>query len=497
MPLDTTPQTDPFALAQALSGHHLIDGQLVAAASGRTFDVVNPATGAVIGQAAEGNADDVERAVQAAAHAQTAWKRLPARQRGKLVTECGTRLAQHADELGRLIALETGKALRTESRVEAGVLADMFLFFGGLGSELKGESVPFNPDMMTVTVREPVGVVGAIIPWNVPLLLMAMKIAPALVAGNTVVVKSAEEAPLTVLRVCQIMNEILPPGCFNMLSGFGPDCGGPLVAHPKVAKVSFTGSVETGRIVARAAADRLIPVTLELGGKSPMIVMDDADLDRAVEGAITGMRFTRQGQSCTASSRIYVHEAVHDAFVAKVRARVDAMVMGDPLDEATDIGTIISPQQFEKVQGYIEAGKKAGGTAIACSRLPQDPALKKGLFLQPVIFTDIGPDAPPAKEEIFGPVACVFKFRDYEAVIDEANTSEYGLAATIWTRDLRTAMNATQRLEAGFVQVNQNLVVQPNLSYGGVKASGLGKEASLESMLEHFTHKKTIIINMT
>jgi acyl-CoA reductase-like NAD-dependent aldehyde dehydrogenase len=497
MPLDTTPQTDPFALAQALSGHHLIDGAFVAAASGRTFDVVNPATGAVIGRAAEGDASDVDRAVQAAARAQTEWKRVPARQRGKLVAECGARLAQHADELGRLIALETGKALRTESRVEAGVLADMFVFFGGLGSELKGETVPFNPDMMTVTVREPVGVVGAIIPWNVPLLLMAMKIAPALVAGNTVVVKSAEEAPLTVLRVCQIMNEILPAGCFNMLSGFGPECGGPLVAHPKVAKVSFTGSVETGRIVARAAADRLIPVTLELGGKSPMIIMGDADLDRAVEGAITGMRFTRQGQSCTASSRIYVHESVHDAFVEKVRARVDSMVMGDPLDEATDIGTIISPQQFEKVQGYIEAGKKAGATAIACSKMPDDPALKKGLFAQPVIFTDIAPDAPPAKEEIFGPVACIFKFSDYEAVIEEANNSEYGLAATIWTRDLKTAMNATQRLEAGFVQVNQNLVVQPNLSYGGVKASGLGKEASLESMLEHFTHKKTIIFNMT
>ncbi|MBB4285396.1 aldehyde dehydrogenase family protein [Roseospira goensis] len=497
MTVSTAPQSDPHALAQALSGHHLIDGAFVAAASGRTFDVVNPATGVVIGQAAEGDAADVDRAVAAAAAAQAEWKTVPARQRGKLVAACGARLAEHVDELGRLIALETGKALRTESRVEASVLADMFVFFGGLGSELKGETVPFNPSMMTVTVREPVGVVGAIIPWNVPLLLMAMKIAPALVAGNTVVVKSAEEAPLTVLRVCQIMNEILPAGCFNMLSGFGPECGGPLVAHPKVAKVSFTGSVETGRIVARAAADRLIPATLELGGKSPMIVMGDADLDRAVEGAITGMRFTRQGQSCTASSRIYVHESVHDAFVEKVRARVDAMKMGDPLDEETDIGTIISPQQLEKVKGYIEAGRKAGATAITCSRMPKDPALSKGLFLQPVVFTDIAADAPPAKEEIFGPVACIFRFSDYEEALAAANDSEYGLAATIWTKDLRTAMDATQRLEAGFVQVNQNLVVQPNLSYGGVKSSGLGKEASLESMLEHFTHKKTIIFNMT
>jgi len=487
--------SDPFVLAKALSGHHMIDGALVPAASGTTFEVVNPATGDVIANAAEGGAADVDRAVAAAAKAQKDWARKPARERGKLVAECGRRLSEHVEELGRLIALETGKALRTESRVEATVLSDMFVFYGGLGSELKGESVPFNPDMMTVTVREPVGVVGAIIPWNVPLLLMAMKVAPALVAGNTVIVKSAEEAPLAVLRVAQIMNEVLPAGCMNVLSGFGPECGGPLVAHPGVAKVSFTGSVETGKIIAKTAADKLIPVTLELGGKSPMIVYSDADLDKAVAGAVTGMRFTRQGQSCTASSRIYVHADVHDRFVDTLAEKVDAMVMGDPLDEATDIGTIISPQQFDKVKGYVDRGAGAGKARV-CSALPDDPALKKGLFMQPVIFTEIDEDSPAAKEEIFGPVCCVFRFADGEDVIARANDSEYGLAATVWTSDLRTALRATHALEAGFVQVNQNLVVQANLSYGGVKASGLGKEASLEAMLEHYTHKKTIIFNM-
>lgn len=488
--------SDPFALAKILSGLHLIDGDMVPAASGKTFDVVNPATGAVIGTAADGDAADVDRAVQAAARAQKAWKKMPARERGKLVSECGRRLMDHVDELGRLIALETGKALRTESRIEASVLADAFVFFGGLGSELKGESVPFNPDMLTVTVREPIGVVGAIIPWNVPLLLMALKVAPALVAGNTVVVKSAEEAPLTVLRVCQIMNEVLPKGCFNILSGFGPECGAPLVSHPKVGKITFTGSVETGKIVYKAAAEKLIPVTLELGGKSPMIVMGDADLDRAIAGAVGGMRFTRQGQSCTASSRIYVHESIHDEFVSRLTEKVNALKMGDPLDETTDIGTIISEGQFEKVKSYIEQGKK-DGTANVCSALPDDPALKKGLFIQPVIFSNIDPNSPCVREEIFGPVCCVLKFTDFDAVIEAANDSEYGLAATIWTRDLKTAMSAATRLEAGFVQVNQNLVVQPNLSYGGIKSSGLGKEATLEAMLEHFTEKKTIIINMT
>ena len=488
---------NPFALADALSNKLLIDGKLVPALSGKRFDVVNPATGETIGHAADGVAADVDLAVQAAAKAQKGWAKLHPRERGRLISECGRLLNTHVEEIAKLVALETGKALRTESRVEAGVLADVFVFFGGLGSELKGESVPFKTDSITITQREPIGVVGAIIPWNVPLLLMALKIAPAMVAGNTVVVKSAEEAPLAVLRVAQIMNQVLPPGVFNMISGDGPGAGAPLVSHPKVGKVTFTGSVETGKIVYRAAAEKLIPVTLELGGKSPMIVMGDADVDRAVAGAITGMRFTRQGQSCTAASRMFVHASIHDEFVAKLKAKVDEMVMGDPLDEKTDIGTIISPEQFAKVKSYIELGEAApGATTLRCSAMPTDPKLAKGLFVQPVVFTGLTNDHRVCKEEIFGPVTAVVKFTDYEDVIAQANDTEYGLAASIWTKDLKTALDATQRLEAGLVQVNQNLVVQPNMSYGGVKQSGLGKEASLESMLEHFTTKKTIILNL-
>jgi acyl-CoA reductase-like NAD-dependent aldehyde dehydrogenase len=491
------PNLDPFALAGELSGKLLIDGALLPARSGRTFANVNPATGAVIGQAAEGEAADVDAAVQAAVRAQKAWARMPARDRGKLVSECGRLLNDHVEELGRLVALETGKALRTESRIEASVLADVFTFFGGLGSELKGETVPFRPDMLTMTVREPLGVVGAIIPWNVPMMLMALKIAPALVAGNAVVVKSAEESPFAVLRACQIMNQILPPGVLNILSGMGPECGGPLVAHKDVRKVTFTGSVETGKIIYRAAAEKLIPVTLELGGKSPMIVMNDADLGKAIDGAVAGMRFTRQGQSCTAASRIFVQEAIHDEFVERLRARVDQMKMGDPLDEATDIGTIVSPQQFEKVKDYIRIGEATPGMqAIACSQLPGDEKLAQGLFVRPVIFTGATNDSRLAREEIFGPVTCVIKFASYDDAIDQANDSEFGLAATIWTRDLKSALDGAHRLQAGFVQVNQNLVVTSNLSYGGVKNSGLGKEATLEAMLEHFTHKKTIILNM-
>ncbi len=492
-----TPILDPKSLAAKLSGTNLIGGKLVHARGGACFPVVNPATGDQIGEAAASSAEDVADAVDAAVEAQARWAKVPARERGKFLLECSHALSAHVEELGRLVALETGKALRTESRPEASVVADMFTFYGGLASELKGESLPLRPDVLALTVREPVGVVGAIIPWNAPMMLMAIKVAPALAAGNAVVVKSAEEAPFAVLRVCQILNQILPSGLFNILSGFGPTCGAPLVANERVSKLTFTGSVETGRIVYKIAAERLLPVTLELGGKSPMIVMGDASLEKAVAGAIAGMRFTRQGQSCTAASRIFVHESIHDAFVVALKDKVDAMKMGDPLDEDTDIGTLISSEQREKVMRYIRLGESTpGAKAWVCSKLPQSPKLAKGLYVRPVIFTGLPNDHQLCQEEIFGPVTCVIKFREYEDAIRQANDTKFGLAATIWTSDLKTALDATQRLQAGFVQVNQNVVVQANMSYGGIKNSGLGKEASLESMLEHFTHKKTIMINM-
>ena len=492
----TGPQLDERALAASLSGFHLIGGRFVAAKSGKTFAVVNPATGEEIGRAAEGDAADVAEAVEVADAAQKSWAKTAARKRGQLVGQCAALLREHVEELARLIALETGKALRTESRVEANTIADIFEFYGGLGGELKGESVPFAPNVLSVTVREPLGVVGAIIPWNVPMLLMALKVAPALVAGNTVVVKSAEEAPLTVLRVCELLNRILPPGCYNMLSGFGPECGAPLVEHPKVRKVTFTGSAEVGRIVSKAAAQKLIPVTLELGGKSPMLVFADCDFEKTVAGALTSMRFTRQGQSCTAASRIYVERPIFERFVTAMAERVDAMVMGDPLDEKTDIGTIISTEQFAKVQRYIDTGLgTAGATGRACAAMPSDPALKKGLFIRPYIFTGLPDDSPLVQDEIFGPVTCIFPFDDVEAVLAAANGTEFGLAASVWTNNLKVGLDLAHRIEAGLVQINQNLVVQANLSYGGVKSSGLGKEASLESMLEHFMHKKTIMVN--
>jgi acyl-CoA reductase-like NAD-dependent aldehyde dehydrogenase len=491
------PNLDAQALAQELSGFHFINGQRTRSASGKTFDIINPATRQKVAEAALGEGADVDAAVRAASAAQKEWAKLPARERGRLVQECGRLLAEHAEELARLVCLETSKAIRTECRPESKIVTDAFAFFGGLGGEIKGETVPHSPDMLTFTLRQPVGVVGAIIPWNVPMMLLSLKVCPALVAGNTVVVKSAEEAPLAVLRIAELCGRILPKGVFNMISGYGPECGAPLAQHPDVAKISFTGSVETGKIVYRYAAEKMISATMELGGKSPMIVMSDCDVNRAVEGAVTGMRFTRAGQSCTAASRIFVQSKLYDAFVEGLQARVNRMKMGDPFDEATDIGTVISPGQYEKVKSYIAEGEKIkGAKALYCSALPSDPKLKDGLWIRPVLFTGLDNASKLAREEIFGPVTCIIKFETFEEVLNMANDSTYGLAATLWTKDLKTALEAAHKLDAGFVQINQNVVVQPGLSYGGFKQSGIGKEATLEAMLEHFTKKKTVMMNL-
>ncbi|WP_010137669.1 aldehyde dehydrogenase family protein, partial [Oceanicola sp. S124] len=342
----------------------------------------------------------------------------------------------------------------------------------------------------------PLGVVGAILPWNVPLVLMMLKIAPALVAGNTVVVKASEEAPFATFAMVDLIAQVLPAGTVNVINGTGAACGAPLCAHPKVAKITFTGSEAVGQAVYEAAAKKIIPVSLELGGKSPMIVCADADLSKAVAGAISGMRFTRQGQSCTAASRIYVHADLMEPFLAQLTEALDTLKIGDPLDEATDVGTIINAKQAKVIRDFVAKAEAApGARVLRFGQLPEDSALAPELFLQPTLLMDLPADHPCIQQEIFGPVAYLEAWTDYEEVIAKANDTHYGLAASVWTTSLSTALDSTARLNAGYVQVNQNLTIQPNVSYGGFGRSGLGKEASLEAMLAHFTRLKTIVLN--
>ena len=451
----------------------------------------------VLATAAASGEPAVGAAVATAKEALPGWNDISARKRGKMIAEAGRAITAEAEAIARLLARETGKAIATECRGELAVSADLLEFYGGLGSELKGETIPFDPSVFATTTREPLGVVGAIVPWNVPLVLTMLKIAPALVAGNTVVIKASEEAPFATLACAVILDRYLPDGVVNVVVGNGPVCGAALTAHKDVAKITFTGSEAAGRIVYQEGAKRIVPVSLELGGKSPMIVCEDANLEKVVTGAISGMRFTRQGQSCTAASRIYVHEAMYDAFMDALQSQLSAMTIGDPLDEATQIGTIINAKQKATIDRYVSVAEATpGARVVRCGTLPSDAALSPDLFMQPTLILDLPEDSPVMREEIFGPVCVIQKWSDYEAVIAAANDSDYGLAATVWTDSLATALDATKRLNAGYVQVNQNLTIQPNLSYGGFGNSGLGKEASLEAMLEHFTRKKTIVMAM-
>jgi betaine-aldehyde dehydrogenase len=475
----------------------LIDGRWTGSVSGEKLAVLNPANRKVIAEVPRSAAADVDLAVAAASKALGDWSRMVPRDRGRILLRIADAMEARAEEMAKIIATETGNAIRTQARPEARNTADIFRYFGGLASELKGETIPLGEHVLSYTRREPLGVVGAIIPWNAPVLLGALKIAPALCAGNTMVLKAAEDAPLGVLLMAEICQQFLPAGVLNVLTGLGAECGSPLANHPGIAKLSFTGSTEVGKIVMRAAAERIVPVSLELGGKSPSIVFPDANEDWVVEGIISAMRFTRQSQSCTAGSRLFLHADIFDSFLDKLAAKTSGLKLGNPTDEATDIGTIINEKQFRKVCGYIEEGMKRPDARLVLGGLPPTSGpLSEGFFAVPTLFADATNDWRLAREEIFGPVLVAIRWKDEADVIRMANDSHYGLAAYVWTHDIGVGLRAAHAIQSGWVQVNQGLGQVPGHSYGGYKQSGLGREFSLEGMLDSFTQRKNVTVNL-
>jgi aldehyde dehydrogenase (NAD+) len=472
----------------------LINNQWVDSASGKTFPTINPATGEVICQVAEADAADVDYAVRAARHAfeHGSWRKTSASERGRLLNRLADLVERHADELARLESLDNGKPYAVASAADLPLTIACYRYYAGWADKVQGRTIPVNGDYFCYTRLEPVGVVGQIIPWNFPLLMQAWKLAPALATGNTVVMKPAEQTPLTALRVGELIVEAgFPPGVVNLLPGYGPTAGAAIARHMDVDKVAFTGSTEVGHLIMEASAkSNLKRVTLELGGKSPNIVFADADLDQAIEGAHFAL-FFNQGQCCCAGSRLFVEEKAYDEFVERSTARAKRRKVGDPFDSATEQGPQVDQDQYNKVMSYIERGKKEGARLMCGGSSVGD----RGYFIQPTVFADVKDDMAIAREEIFGPVMSIIKFRDMDEVVERANRTEYGLAAAVWTRDIGKAYAIANSVRAGTVWINCYDVFDAAAPFGGFKQSGIGRELG-EYGLQQYTEVKTVTVKL-
>ena len=481
----------PDLPAVVTPGRLFIDGRFVESLSGKSFDSINPATEEVLTSVSEGDRADIDAAVAAAraAFETGPWPRMRPRDRGRLLLKLADLISANAEELARLETLDNGKPIAETLNVDIPQAAEVFAYYAGWADKIHGETIPATNDHFTYTLREPHGVCGQIIPWNFPLLMAAWKLAPALACGNTVVLKPAEQTPLTALRLAELVAEAgFPPGVVNVVPGYGPTAGAALAAHPGVDKIAFTGSTEVGRLIQKAAAGNLKSVSLELGGKSPNIVFADADIDAAVQGAIRGI-FFNQGEVCCAGSRLFVEEAAHDHFVEALAGFAGALKQGDPLDASTQVGAQVSDEQFEKILGYIESGVQAGATLLTGGARQGE----KGYFIQPTVFTGVDKNAAIAREEIFGPVVSTFTFKGIDEAIAEGNDSNYGLAAAVWTRDIKKAHRVAQALRAGTVWVNTYNAFDTAVPFGGYKESGTGRELGVQA-LDLYTQTKRVWI---
>jgi aldehyde dehydrogenase (NAD+) len=487
-----TTATRPVAKPTVRQTRLMINNEWVDAFDSGTFDTLNPATGEVLAKVAHATAKDVDAAVRVARKAVESgpWARMDAADRGRLMFKLADRIAEEAGELAMLESLNCGKTIR-DSRGDVEGVVNTLRYYAGWADKIEGKTVPVRGNFLSYTLRQPIGVVGQIIPWNFPLLMLAWKWGPALACGNTIVMKTAEQTPLSAMRVAELAIEVgFPPGVINLLAGLGETTGHAMVVHPDIDKIAFTGHVDTARLIQKNAAPTLKRMTFELGGKSPNVVFADADLDQAVEGAFHAIYF-HCGQCCTAGSRLFVERKIQKEFVQRLAARARQRRVGDPLDESTEQGPQVSQEQLDKILGYINSGQKQGAKLVVGGERVGD----RGFFVAPTIFDEVRDEMEIAKDEIFGPVVGVLPFDSMDEVVERANSTYYGLAAAVWTRDVNKAHTYAKLVKAGTVWVNCYHVVDTTTPFGGFKMSGQGRENG-EAALEHYTETKTVTIKL-
>jgi phenylacetaldehyde dehydrogenase len=474
----------------------LIDGKWVEAASGETLTTYDPATEEPLAEVPAGDKEDVDRAVRAARRAFEGgpWRTMTASERGRALWKLADLIEAHGEEFAQLETLDNGKPISVARVADIPLVVDHFRYYAGWATKIEGETIPVSvPGMLNYTLREPVGVVGQIIPWNFPLLMAAWKLGVALACGNTVVLKPAEQTPLSALRLGELLEEAgFPPGVVNIVTGYGENAGAAIAAHPDVDKVAFTGSTEVGHEIMRAAAGNLKRVSLELGGKSPNIIFADSDLDAAAVGAASAIYFNH-GQCCCAGSRLFIERSAYDKVMPRLIEFSQKIKLGPGMDPATEMGPLVSSEQFQRVTSYLNAGSKEGAKLAAGGGRPKE--MKKGYFVSPTVFTDVKPDMKVVREEIFGPVVCAIPFKDPEEVAAAGNDTTYGLAAAVWTRDIQKAHRMAQTLKAGTVWINCYNMFDAASPFGGYKQSGFGREMG-KAALELYTQIKSVWVNL-